>query len=66
MPRLRHATCVGLTCRCEYGHFHAQATVHVLDQLAERCASRDDSPAHQKTGRRGEEDTYFYLRRLAM
>jgi len=33
-----------------------QATVHLLDQLAERCASRDDSPAHQKTGRRGEID----------
>jgi len=37
---------------------------HLLDQWAERCASRDDSPAHQRTGRRGEEDTYFYLRRL--
>jgi putative endonuclease len=31
------------------------ATVHLLDQL-ERCASRDDSPAHQQTGRRGEID----------
>jgi putative endonuclease len=41
-----------------------QATVHLLDQLAERFDSVDDSPAHQRTGRRGEEDTYFHLRRL--
>ncbi len=40
-----------------------QATIRVLDWLAARTLPPEDSPAHQRTGRRGEEDAYFYLRR---
>jgi putative endonuclease len=41
-----------------------RAILRVLD-LATACISRrDDSPVHQQTGRRGEEDAYFYLREL--
>jgi putative endonuclease len=38
--------------------------IRVLDWLAERTLPADKSPAHQRTGRRGEEAAYFYLRRL--
>jgi putative endonuclease len=41
-----------------------QATVRALDWLAERTLAPDDAPMHQRTGRRGEEAAYFYLRRL--
>ena len=41
-----------------------QATVHALDWVAERTLAPDDAPAHQRTGWRGEEAAYFYLRRL--
>jgi len=41
-----------------------QATIRVLDWVAEWALPGDDSPAHQRTGRRGEEAAYFYLRRL--
>jgi len=40
-----------------------QATVRALDWLAERTLAERAGPAHQRTGRRGEEDAYFYLRR---
>jgi len=40
-----------------------QATIRALDWLAARTLSPEDMPAHQRTGRRGEEDAYFYLRR---
>jgi putative endonuclease len=40
-----------------------QATLRALDWLAARTLSPEDMPAHQRTGRRGEEDAYFYLRR---
>src|SRR5271156_1068154 len=40
-----------------------QATLRVLDWLAARTLAPEDIPAHQRTGRRGEEDAYFYLRR---
>ena len=40
-----------------------QATLRALDWLAARTLSPEDAPAHQRTGRRGEEDAYFYLRR---
>jgi len=40
-----------------------QATLRALDWLASRTLSLEDAPAHQLTGRRGEEDAYFYLRR---
>jgi putative endonuclease len=41
-----------------------QAAVRVLDWVAERTLPAEDIPAHQRTGRRGEEAAYFYLRRL--
>jgi putative endonuclease len=40
-----------------------QATLRALDWLAARTLSPEDIPTHQRTGRRGEEDAYFYLRR---
>ena len=40
-----------------------QATLRVLDWLSSRTLPPDDMPAHQRTGRRGEEAAYFYLRR---
>jgi putative endonuclease len=40
------------------------ATVRALDWIAHKTLPPDDAPAHQVTGRRGEEDAYFYLRRL--
>jgi putative endonuclease len=39
-----------------------QAVLHGLDRLA-RKQFTDTLPAHLRTGRRGEEDAYFYLRR---
>jgi putative endonuclease len=41
-----------------------QAAIRALDWAAERTLPPDDAPMHQRTGRRGEEDAYFYLRRL--
>ena len=41
-----------------------QAAVRALDWVAERTLPPDAAPLHQRTGRRGEEDAYFYLRRL--
>jgi putative endonuclease len=40
-----------------------QAAVRALDWLAARTLPPDDAPEHQRVGRRGEEDAYFYLRR---
>jgi putative endonuclease len=39
-------------------------TIRALDWLAARTLPLDKSPAHQQTGRRGEEAAYFYLRKL--
>lgn len=39
-----------------------QATLHALDWLAAHTLKPEDLPAHQLTGRRGEEAAYFYLR----
>ena len=39
-----------------------QATLRALDWLAEKTLTPEEMPAHQRTGRRGEEDAYFYLR----
>src|ERR1017187_7314745 len=41
-----------------------QATLRALDWLAARTLSPEDAPEHLRIGRRGEEDAYFYLRRL--
>jgi putative endonuclease len=40
-----------------------QATLRALDWLAAKTLPPEDTPAHLRTGRRGEEDAYFYLRR---
>jgi putative endonuclease len=40
-----------------------QVTLRALDWLAAKTLAPEDMPAHQRTGRRGEEDAYFYLRR---
>src|ERR1700674_1793648 len=39
------------------------STIRALDWLAARTLSSEKIPDHQRTGRRGEEDAYFYLRR---
>jgi putative endonuclease len=41
-----------------------QFVLKLLDRFAVLCGKSDHLPAHQQTGRRGEEDAYFYLRRL--
>jgi putative endonuclease len=40
------------------------ATLRALDWLAARALPPDEAPAHQQTGRRGEEAAYFHLRKL--
>jgi putative endonuclease len=39
------------------------ATIRILDWIAGRTLSPDQGPDHLRTGRRGEEAAYFYLRR---
>jgi putative endonuclease len=39
-----------------------KAVLHGLDRLARKRSAATESPAHLRTGRRGEEDAYFYLR----
>ncbi|HKU28595.1 MAG TPA: YraN family protein [Candidatus Sulfotelmatobacter sp.] len=41
-----------------------RAILRSLDGLAIRILRDDPTPGHQRTGRRGEEEAYFYLRRL--
>lgn len=41
-----------------------QTVVHFLDRLAGDVTEPAETAAHQRTGRRGEEDAYFYLRSL--
>ena len=40
-----------------------QETLRILDRLAGRLLPPDEKAAHLRTGVRGEEDAYFYLRR---
>jgi putative endonuclease len=40
-----------------------QFTARSLDRLAARVLPADDRPEHQRTGRRGEEEACFWLRR---
>ncbi|MGC2196890.1 MAG: YraN family protein [Terriglobales bacterium] len=40
-----------------------ETTIHLLDRLGAKDRGGNRLPAHQQTGRRGEEDAYFYLRR---
>lgn len=39
------------------------ATIRILDWIAGRTLAPDPGPDHLRTGRRGEEDAFFYLRR---
>src|SRR5689334_17343879 len=39
-----------------------QTLLHGLDRVINTPAKDTQTPAHQLTGRRGEEDAYFYLR----
>ena len=41
-----------------------QALLRALDWLAERTLPLDQTAAHHRTGRRGEEAAYFHLRKL--
>ncbi|MBZ5719698.1 MAG: YraN family protein [Acidobacteriia bacterium] len=43
--------------------YFTRSTVRLLDRLAAKILPPDASPQHQRTGRRGEEDAYFYLRK---
>lgn len=38
-------------------------TIRMLDRIADRTLGGDGKPEHQKTGRRGEEEAYFQLRK---
>jgi putative endonuclease len=40
-----------------------QTAIRLLDRIARKTTS-DKTPEHLRTGRRGEEEAYFYLRRL--
>ena len=46
-----------------FGARFTQATLGALDWLAAKTLAREDKPEHLRTGQRGEEDAYFYLRR---
>jgi putative endonuclease len=39
-------------------------TLRVLDSLAALLPGRESGPEHLRTGRRGEEEAYFHLRRM--
>jgi putative endonuclease len=41
-----------------------RSAIRLLDRLSEKVLVPDPDPAHLRTGRRGEEDAYFYLRRF--
>jgi putative endonuclease len=41
-----------------------RSAIRLLDRLSEKVVVPDPDPPHLRTGRRGEEDTYFYLRKL--
>jgi putative endonuclease len=40
-----------------------ETVVHMLDCISATALSRDARPAHQQTGRRGEEAAFFFLRK---
>ena len=40
------------------------ATIRILDWIADKTLPADTAPDHLRTGRRGEEAAYFYLRKL--
>ena len=57
-------SCTSLSLDCPMLARFTHATVRILDWLAGHMLRPDSLPAHQRTGRRGEEDAYFYLRKL--
>ena len=44
--------------------FLTHAIIRILDAVAEKVLAPSPGPEHQRTGRKGEEDAYFYLRKL--
>ena len=44
--------------------FFTHAIIRLLDVIAGTVLDPSPGPEHQRTGRRGEEDAYFYLRKL--
>jgi len=48
---------------CMFAGHLTRAMLRGLDWLAGLTLASEDMPEHQRTGRRGEEDAYFYLRR---
>ena len=53
----------GLVCHACPPHRLTRAIIKTLDRLARRALPLEDTPEHQQTGRRGEEDVYFHLRK---
>jgi putative endonuclease len=49
---------------CAFSGVPTQTALRFLDWLAEHTLPTKDSPAHLRTGQRGEEAAYFHLRRL--
>ena len=47
-----------------FSGFLTDAIIRLLDALTPQVLAAASGPEHQRTGRRGEEDAYFYLRRL--
>lgn len=41
-----------------------RSAIRLLDRLSDKVVVSDPDPPHLRTGRRGEEDAYFYLRKL--
>src|SRR2546428_13843723 len=51
-------------CALMFSGFLTHAIIRLLDALTPQVLAAASGPEHQRTGRRGEEDAYFYLRRL--
>jgi putative endonuclease len=50
-------------CDCMFSGRFTQTTLRALDWLASKTLAPDRTAQHLRTGRQGEEDAYFYLRR---
>jgi putative endonuclease len=44
--------------------FLTHTIIRILDAVAVKVLGPTNGPEHQRTGRRGEEDAYFYLRKV--
>src|SRR5437868_14917532 len=51
-------------CALMFSGFLTHAIIRLLDALTPQVLAAASGPEHQRIGRRGEEDAYFYLRRL--